>query len=192
MSEDNPLAAELMSVIQADRDAAASSSPHNERWGTLVRAGAMDSDPLVQAFARHRLQSQPSAGDVDRVARVLYACEKERSDRCDAILSVAKGKTVSVGMEPWEECWQVYHDDARHVLSALHPADRGDEVEKLRATIDRVRAAIEFIEPRSDVASREAIAKDLRDGMSLRKTATKHGTTVAIVRGVARKQEAGR
>lgn len=44
-----------MIVTQSDRDAAANSSPHNERWGMLVRAGHMDADPLVQAFARHRI-----------------------------------------------------------------------------------------------------------------------------------------
>jgi hypothetical protein len=44
-------------VEQVDRDAAADSAPHNERWGMMVRAGHMDNDPLVQAFARHREQA---------------------------------------------------------------------------------------------------------------------------------------
>ena len=44
-------------VTQADREAAADSAPHNHRWGSLVRLGHLDHDPLVQAFARHRLAS---------------------------------------------------------------------------------------------------------------------------------------
>lgn len=54
-------------VAQEDRDAAADSSPHNERWGLLVRAGHMDHDTLVQAFARHRLASlSPTTPDAVR------------------------------------------------------------------------------------------------------------------------------
>lgn len=52
----------------------------------------------------------------EEVARKLYACEAERSAHTDAVISAAKGKIVTVGMEPWEECWQVFYDDARAVI----------------------------------------------------------------------------
>ena len=76
-----------LNVTQADRDAAAWTSPHNKRWGMLVRAGHLDSDPLVQAFARHRqseraaiiawLRSHP--GDHAKV----FADGIERGEHCD-------------------------------------------------------------------------------------------------------------
>lgn len=70
-----------------------------------------------------RSETQPAPVEqdelVERVSRALYQCEKERSDIADAVISAAAGKTVSVGMEPWEECWQVFYSDARAVLAAL-------------------------------------------------------------------------
>lgn len=76
MSEHTP---EPVDVTQADRDAAADSSPHNGRWGSLVRAGHLDFDPLVQAFARHRIaHTHPTpapadvAGLVELIAKALY------------------------------------------------------------------------------------------------------------------------
>lgn len=56
----------------------------------------------------------------------------------------------------------------------------------LQATIDRVRLALDFIEPRNESERNAAIDADLTAGMSLRKTAEKHGTTFGIVRGRAR------
>lgn len=47
-----------MEITKEDREAAADSSPNNERWGMLVRAGYIDSDPLVQAFAAHRIAAE--------------------------------------------------------------------------------------------------------------------------------------
>lgn len=73
---------------------------------------------------------------VERAARRLYECEKERSDRCDAIISAAKGKTVTVGMEPWEECWQAFYDDAHAALSA-------SGLEALQARVKVLEGALE-------------------------------------------------
>ncbi len=75
--------------------------------------------------------TQEAGAAVEAVARALYACEKGRSDRCDAMISAAAGKTVKVGMEPWEECWQTFHGDARAAIAAyeatLRPAiEAGD------------------------------------------------------------------
>lgn len=85
---------------------------------------AIEAAAARKALSRARSadeQSTPPHDLVEVVARALYACEKERSDRCDAVISAAKGKTVSVGMESWEECWQAFYDDAQAVLQALSP-----------------------------------------------------------------------
>lgn len=65
-----------MQIEQIDRDAAADSSPHNGRWGSLVRAGALDRDPLVQAFAYHRVKAIAAhrhAAPDDAVERIVDA-----------------------------------------------------------------------------------------------------------------------
>ena len=59
-------------------------------------------------------------------------------------------------------------------------------VQELEAFERRVRSAVDFMEPQDDGAMKAALAVDLAAGMSLRKAAAKHGTTVAIARGVAR------
>lgn len=78
----------------------------------------MSDEPTVTETAK--------VGDelVEAMARTLYECEKKRSDRCDAIISAAAGKTVSVGMEPWHECWQTFHDDATALLPFITAARR--------------------------------------------------------------------
>lgn len=61
---------------------------------------------------------------VERLARALYAREKARSDHADAILSTVKGAPVKVGMEPWEECAEIFIGDATAALQALmEPTD---------------------------------------------------------------------
>lgn len=68
-------------------------------------------------------------------------------------------------------------------LGAEAALQRNDELE---AALERVKAAIDFVEPRDPEAKREAIVRDLEAGMSLRKAAAKHGVGVAVVRGIAR------
>lgn len=58
------------------------------------------------------------------------------------------------------------------------------ELHEARATIARVRAALDW-EPPTSEAVKTAIATDLSAGLSLRKCAEKHGVTLGIVRGVA-------
>ena len=59
------------------------------------------------------------------------------------------------------------------------------EIARLTATVERVRAAIVFVEPVDRVALNSAIASDIAAGMSLRKAAFKHGTTLSIARRAA-------
>lgn len=48
-------------VEQVDREAAADFVPtNNDEWTRAVRAGKHDSNPIVQAFARHRTQPTPN------------------------------------------------------------------------------------------------------------------------------------
>ena len=132
-------------VTQAQREAALEGRvhdcPYNHQIGTrcpncaswpFKKGGAAAF--IEQVRENHRLASTaPASGDeVERVARALYECERNRSERTDVIISASAGKTVSVGMEPWEECWQVFHDDARAAIAALRPASdmAWDEVDR--------------------------------------------------------------
>ena len=71
--------------------------------------------------------------------------------------------------------------DALLAITALEA-----RVAELEAMESRVRSALAYVDPESPLYSRDAIAADLRAGISLRKAAYKHGTTFAIVRGIAR------
>lgn len=71
----NPVQADaLVEVVQADRDAAADAvqayrDRKNGDWQQRIRDGKCDDGMMVQAFARHRLASQPSAdAEVEPVA----------------------------------------------------------------------------------------------------------------------------
>ena len=61
-----------MTVTDEDREAAANVAPSNERWGMLVRSGHGDSDPIVQAFARHRIEARRKA--LEDAADMLDLC----------------------------------------------------------------------------------------------------------------------
>jgi hypothetical protein len=79
------------------------------------------------------------------------------------------------------------------IFDALDEAARiRERVERLEAALTRVRAAIEFADPRDDIARRKAMAGDLQAGMSLRKCAAKHGVSFGVVRGLARAQKGAR
>lgn len=74
---------------------------------------------------------------------------------------------------------------------AAHSADLSAKLEKarleahdLRATIARIRSALDFVEPVDNYERDRAIAADLDAGMSLRKTAAKHGASFSIVRTI--------
>ena len=75
---------DLIIPPQADRDAAAdfSCQPHQEK----LRSGEWDSDPVIQALAKHRLAaSQPTQSDALREA-VIEECAKALEDdakKCD-------------------------------------------------------------------------------------------------------------
>lgn len=56
---------------------------------------------------------------IEAVARVLYAQEKARSDHADAVLSAAKGRPITLHMEPWDECKDTFLGDARAALAAM-------------------------------------------------------------------------
>lgn len=63
-----------MQIEQIDRDAAAGffdvAGWHGK--GGSIRKGLRDDEPLVQAFAAHRLAARPDDSAVERVARALY------------------------------------------------------------------------------------------------------------------------
>ena len=50
-----------MKIEQVDRDAAADGSPCVLGFRAIIRAGKMDDNPVVQAFARHRIQARDQA-----------------------------------------------------------------------------------------------------------------------------------
>lgn len=54
----------MTNITDEDRQAAADCSPHNARWGELVRQGHLDSDHIVQAFAKHRISALEKAARV--------------------------------------------------------------------------------------------------------------------------------
>jgi hypothetical protein len=80
------LKAAMASVIQADREAAASTVPDDgshvsHMMHDGIVSGRMDDSPLIQAFARHRLQaleSSPADGDTgaDLRAAVIEECAR--------------------------------------------------------------------------------------------------------------------
>lgn len=80
---------------------------------------------IVEQFAKSAIcpdQPRPDDDVVERVARALYACEKERSDHTDKVLSAAKGHPVNFRMEPWDDVAELFRGDARAALSAIQPA----------------------------------------------------------------------
>jgi hypothetical protein len=73
---------------------------------------------------------QPDSDLVEKVARVLYDCERKRSEHADTVLSKVAGKPVKFTMEPWEEAAEIYRGDARAALAALSlPRTYGDGIE---------------------------------------------------------------
>jgi len=60
-----------------------------------------------------------------------------------------------------------------------------DRLAEIMAFRTRVLAAVDYVPPATD-ETRERIAADLAEGMSLRQCAKKHGVGVGVVRGVAR------
>jgi hypothetical protein len=56
---------------------------------------------------------------IERAARALYDCERQRSDLADEVVSAASGKPVKSSMEPWEEVADLYRSDARAAIEAI-------------------------------------------------------------------------
>ncbi|KKW92705.1 hypothetical protein YP76_07165 [Sphingobium chungbukense] len=96
-------------VDQDVREAAADSSPHNGRWGSLVRHGHMDADPLVQAFARMR--------EAGRQAGLREAAAAMR----EAIARGYNAPEVKCAHERygWEDCIACYDDALESAITAL-------------------------------------------------------------------------
>jgi hypothetical protein len=81
---------------------------------------------------------------------------------------------------------EAYADTNRRQALSGASAREVEVLARLRAMEARIRAALEYSDPIDRTEIDAAIAADLRSGLSLRKTATKHGTSVGIVRGIAR------
>ena len=81
------------------------------------------------------------------------------------------------------------------ILAALTALTAVQECEAelvwLRATVERVRAALEYVEPRRQDERDAAIVADIQAGMSLRHAAAKHATGVGVVRGAIKRQALG-
>ena len=63
----------------------------------------------------------PAQDEVERVARALYACEKARSDKVDAMFAAMKKSQVKFRMEHWDDVADLYRSDARAAIAALSP-----------------------------------------------------------------------
>jgi hypothetical protein len=70
----------------------------------------------------------------------------------------------------------------RVLAIAAHNTEAAIVLKRYRATIERIRAALEFVEPRDRDELDSALAADIAAGMSLRRAAAKHGTTLSIAR----------
>lgn len=97
--------ADLVEVIQADRDAAANWYYRDENWpeayAKAVHLGTEDGDPLVQAFAAHRLATRPPASGVAEENERLRArvreleCELGINPERNAEIAAIAGRPMS-------------------------------------------------------------------------------------------------
>jgi hypothetical protein len=63
--------------------------------------------------------SPPVRGDRETIARTLYECEKRRGELTQTIFEKASGKPCpGAGMEPWDECKDVFLSDADALIAA--------------------------------------------------------------------------
>lgn len=84
----------------------------------------VETDPVAECEARPTPEPTGEVGElIEAVAKVLYDCEKARSDNADEIMSLAAGRPISMHMEPYAECQAMYRLDARAVLSVIPGAD---------------------------------------------------------------------
>lgn len=94
MNNDTP--ADAITVIQADRDAAAErlSSPFDgspiEATQDMIRAGKRDAHPWVQAFARHRTTSLAAQDGLVEALRQIAALNDLEDAPHDAIEAYAR------------------------------------------------------------------------------------------------------
>lgn len=80
----------MLEVTQADRDAAGQVDPTNR---VDYKLGRMDGSSTVQAFARHRIQSEGRTGEGEREAIVAWL--RQQSDKgADIALEMNKGSTA--------------------------------------------------------------------------------------------------
>jgi hypothetical protein len=93
------------------------------------------------------------------------------------------------GDDPRANHYRRNREALKTALASLQSRDA--EIEALKAkmaerdaTIERIRRAISFVEPRAGRELDRAVAADLANGMSLRKAAEKHGVSFGIIRGV--------
>ncbi|AGH48729.1 hypothetical protein G432_05010 [Sphingomonas sp. MM-1] len=101
----------LMETIESNR-----SHPLLKDWAPTDDPAEIVAD-LLNAYDEKLAPAQPE-DVVERVARALYACEKERSDHTGKVLSAAKGHPVNFRMEPWDDVAELYRGDARAAIAA--------------------------------------------------------------------------
>lgn len=60
---------------------------------------------------------------IERMARALYECERERAENATEVMETATGRNCpSMAMEPWDECFECFLSDATAALSILDQA----------------------------------------------------------------------
>jgi len=126
----NPPPAQLLPVIQADRDAAAAYMDRvkSKRWSVDgILSGGCDNTSIVQSFAAHRLAHSPERGElaslVEASGRLLAALELDYPDRVD--------EADTAPVEHFGECGEtaLTFGHIRDVSAALHALSASPEGE---------------------------------------------------------------
>lgn len=122
----------------------------------------------------------------DSAAKNAEPGRKGAMDEARALEELALLYNHSDNDEPQFTRWQmiIAMQHGARLTSAADSAAKDAEIAELRATVARVKAAIEYAPLPDMTATKAAIAADLNAGMSLRVAARKHGVAVGTVRGV--------
>lgn len=132
MKPANPPPAQLLPVVQADRDAAAAFyGPHLSRPGEVLvtahmRAGQIDESPLIQAFAAHRIAHAPERGELASLVEAL------RSAR-DSVNDIATGQARYTMSSPKaaRSLRELAADDLKQIDAALQALSAATVGERL-------------------------------------------------------------